>query len=88
RSNLMMDIVLPLLLAAALLAGRAILIEGAVPGPLSMALLYMLYLLPALVPVKFSQRRWRFGIAVALLLLFQLMPQKSGKQVAAERSFF
>ncbi|MCA3566879.1 spermidine synthase, partial [Bradyrhizobium sp.] len=88
RSNLMMDIVLPLLLAAALLAGRAILIEGAVPGPLSMALLYMLYLLPALVLVKFSQRRWRFGIAVALLLLFQLMPQKSGKQVAAERSFF
>lgn len=88
QRNLPMDIVLPLLLSAGLLIGRSILVGAISSGPLSMVLLYGLYLVPALALVNFSRRRWRFGLAIALILLFQLMPHNTGKQIIAERSFF
>jgi SAM-dependent methyltransferase len=55
---------------------------------LSTVVFYSLYVLPALALLNFSSRRWRFAIAVALLLFCPLFPQSGLKQIAAARSFF
>ena len=88
QRNLLMDIGLPLLLSVALLAGSSILLGANNGGPLWTALLFSLYVLPALALLNFSSRRWRFAFAVTLLLFFPLFSQDAWKQIAAARSFF
>ena len=88
QSKPLMDIVLPLLLLAVLLVLRSTLVESANHGPFTMAIFCVPYLVLALTLVNFSQRRWRFAIAVALVFLFPLRSQTTWKLIAAERSFF
>jgi hypothetical protein len=95
QRNLPMDFVLPALLAAALMVGQRAYAEATSSTPSSALALhalhgafFALYVVPALMLVNFSKRRWRFANAVALLLLVQLSQQGAGKHVAAARSFF
>ncbi|WP_143270776.1 spermidine synthase [Bradyrhizobium brasilense] len=87
RRGLPMDLALPLLLSAALMIGQHALTSLG-SGPAAVTLLYALYVLPALALVNFSKRRLRFALAVAVLLFMPVMPQSTGQQIVAKRSFF
>jgi spermidine synthase len=81
QRNVLWDIALPLILAAVVLLSRSLLL-----GTANKLGLLWIYVLPALALVNFSRRRWRFSLAVALLL-FVPLPQTS-EQLATQRSFF
>jgi hypothetical protein len=86
RRNVLRDIALPLILLAVVLLSRSVLL-GTPDNKVGLLSMAFVYVLPALALLNFSQRRWRFSFAIALLLFVPLPPQTS-KQVATERSFF
>jgi hypothetical protein len=89
RHDLKWDIILPIgLLGFVLLARTFLPLPSAVTGSVLLRILAAFgYILPALVLLNFSPRRWRFGFGVAVML-FAGIATGASDTIAAARSFF